>query len=256
MMSRVVLLIGFLQLTLTSDAQVTGIRETGAIATVAGDSTKTREWRNTITNISNKEIVAIHVTFLCTLTDGYIQSDDNGSKDNLLRFRQEPLAFPGEVFVAKAWSPGDCSSRTDAVVYANNTVEGDEDTIAMVFGRREAAYRALSIVIPLLDEVASGKSSVADVIRVLRTKRLEPAGRKPTEGEATADTIIFGGTIGLLENHAWLETPSDRTESRQRPIEELMKTKGMSLEQAHALVTANKYREWRAALEGHTTPPN
>lgn len=76
------LIVVFLQLTLPLDAQLTGIRETGAIAgpvaTVVGVSPETREWRNTITNISEKEIVAIHVTFLCTLVDGQIDRDELG----------------------------------------------------------------------------------------------------------------------------------------------------------------------------------
>lgn len=255
MISRVVLLLGLLQLPLPLSAQASGIRETGAVLAAKGDPSVTREWRNTITNVSGQEIVAIHVTFLCTLVDGQIQSDENGSKDNLLQLGMEPLVSPGEIYVAKVWEPGECSSHTDAVVYANNTVEGDEDKIALVFQRRDAAYKALLIVIPLLDEVASGKSTAADFIKELHTKRFEPAGRKPSEAEAYAHTLIFGAAISMLRDRAWLATPSDRTENRQRPIKEIMKSKGVSFELAQAFVTANKFREWRAALEGHTTPP-
>ncbi|MGD0902567.1 MAG: hypothetical protein ABR924_06455 [Terracidiphilus sp.] len=256
MIMRVLILTGMLQLTVCLGAQVTGITETGAIAKTAAETQVQREWQNTIQNVSKQEIVALHVTFSCTTEDGRGLSDENGSVDKLLQFETDRLIPPGGSYLSKVIEPGDCTSRTDAVVYANGEVEGDTDKIDLIFQRRSGAYKALSVVIPLLDEIASGQSKASDIIATLRERiQARSNDRSLSFGEITGEGVVFAGAISLLQNHAWLRTPSDSTANRQPRIEAVMKTRGISLEQAHAFVTANKFREWQSALKDHTTPP-
>jgi hypothetical protein len=253
---RVLILTGLLQLTVCLGAQVTGITETGAIAKTAAETQVQREWQNTVQNVSTQEIVALHVTFLCTTGDGRVHSDDNGSVDRVLQNATNHSIPPGGSYQAKVIEPGACTSRADAVVYADGKVEGDADKIDLIFQRRSGAYKALSVVIPLLDDIASGKSSAAEVVAVLQDKiRAFSGERDPSLGDGYGVTLVFGGAISLLQNHAWLETPSDSMPNRQPRVDAVMKTRGISLEQAHAFVTANKFREWQLALKDHTTPP-
>jgi hypothetical protein len=267
MIVRVLTLTGMLQLAACLGAQVVGVTETGAAkvtqtkatANVAGKPQVVREWQNAIQNVSKQEIEALHVTFSCTTEDGRVLSDDNGSVDRVLQNATNHSIPPGGSYQARVMEPGECTSRTDAVVYANDKAEGDADKIDLIFQRRSGAYKALFEVIPLLDEIASGKSSVAEVIQILQDKiRAHSNNGALTSGlsseELTGESLVFGGTISLLQNHAWLQTPSDSTPNRQPRIQEVMKTNGLSLEQAHAFVTANKYREWQSLLEDHTTP--
>jgi hypothetical protein len=256
MIVRVLILTGMFQLTACLGAQVTGIKETGAIRPAADEQQMAGEWRNVIKNVSGREIVALHVTFSCTTEDGRVHSDDNGSVDKLLQYETDRLIPPGGSYLSKVIDPGDCTSKTDAVVYANGEVEGDRDKIDLIFQRRSGAYKALSVVIPLLDDIASGKSPAAEVVAALQHKiRAFSEERNPSLGDGYGITLIFGGAISLLQNHAWLRTPSDSTPNRQPRIETVMETKGISLKQAHAFVTANKFREWQSALKDHLTPP-
>lgn len=204
--------------------------------------------------------MALHVTFLCTTADGRVHGDDNGSVDKLFQYETDHLIPPGGSYLSKVVEPGDCTSSADAVVYADGKVEGDADKIDLIFQRRSGAYKALSVVIPLLDEIASGGSSATEVIKVLQERiRAHSNGGALTSGlspeEMTGESAVLGQTMSLLQNHAWLRTPSDSTPNRQPRIQEVMKTNGLSLEQAHAFVTANKYREWQSELKDHTTPP-
>ena len=255
MMVRFLIVIGMLQMTVCSGAQVRGITETGA-TDAATETGIANAKRNVIKNVSGSEIEALHVTFLCTTKEGRVQSDENGSMDKVLQYDTDHFIPPGGSYLSKVAEPGDCTARTDAVVYTNGEVEGDGDKIDLIFQRRSGAYKALSIVIPLLDDVAAGESKPSDIIATLqRNIQTLPNDRSLSYGEITGESAVFGQTINLLQAHAWLRTPSDSTPNRQPRIEELMHTKGISLEQAQALVTANKYREWQLALEDRTTRP-
>jgi len=143
------------------------------------------------------------------------------------------------------------------VVYGDGDVEGDADKIDLIFQRRTGTYKALSFVIPLLDNIASGKSNAAAVIARLRESIQGLSNdRTLSSGETTGESYVLAGTITVLQTPGgWLETPSDRTANRQPRIDDVARKTGASPEQAQAFVTANKYREWRSALEDHTTPP-
>lgn len=164
---------------------------------------------------------------------------------------------PGGSFVSRVIEKGDCPARTDAVVYTDGNVEGDADKIALVFQRRNGAYEALSIVIPLLDAIGSGTSTAAEVSAEMQDKiHALSSNRSLSLGEGQGGPCIFGSTYSVLRAPGgWLSTPSDGTASRQPPINELAKSKGITLEQAQAFVLANRFREWQLALKDHTTPP-
>ncbi len=255
MIARLFIVTGMLQLTVCASAQVRGITETGAID-AAAETGMVNAKRNVIKNVSGNKIEAIHVTFLCTTKDGRVQSDENGGVDKVLQYDTDHLIPPGGTYVAKVIEPGKCTARTDAVVYANGEAEGDADKIDVIFQRRTGAYQALSVVIPLLDDIASGQSEPSDVIATLRGNIQALSNDRSLSGEEiTGEGAVFGQTINLLQTRAWLRTPSDGTPNRQARVEDLMQSKGISLEQSHAFVTANKYREWQSALKDHTTPP-
>lgn len=143
------------------------------------------------------------------------------------------------------------------MVYTDGNVEGDADKIALVFQRRNGAYEALSIVIPLLDAIGSGTSTAAEVSAEMQDKiHALSSNRSLSLGEGQGEPCIFGSTYSVLRAPGgWLSTPSDGTASRQPPINELAKSKGITLEQAQAFVLANRFREWQLALKDHTTPP-
>ena len=259
MLVRVLMLSGMLQLTVCLGAQVRGISETGA-TDAAAEIHIVNAKRDVIKNVSGQKIEALHVTFVCTAENGRVETDENGGIDKVFQYDTDHLIPPGGTYVARVIEPGDCTAKTDAVVYANGEVEGDADKIDLIFQRRSGAYKALSVVIPLLDEIASGESSDAAVIRILRDKIGALSYHGPltvglSGGEMSGEDLVFGQTISVLKERGWLTTPSDGTPNRQPPVEELMQKNGISLEQAHALVTANKYREWQSALKDHTIAP-
>lgn len=264
MIARVFMLIGMIQLTLYSGAQVRGVKESGATlnadseasSTLAAQSRTEREWRDTIQNVSKQTINAIHVTFSCAAGAGRVQNDGNGSVDRVLQNATDHSIPPGGSYQARVFEAGDCKATTDAVVYDNDEVEGDPDKVDLIFERRRGAYQALPTVIPLLDEIAVGKSTDAEVIQILKGRISAHSNSGAlksglTGEELTGESLVFGLAISLLQSQAWLQTPADSTPIRQPHLDELMQKRGMSLEQAHAFVTANKFREWQAELKDH-----
>lgn len=253
-MVRLLIVAGVLELTVCLGAQVRGVTETGA-TDAAAETRMANAKRNVIKNVSGKAIEAIHVTFLCTTADGRVQSDDNGGVDKVFQYDTDHFIPSGGTYVAKVIEVGDCTARTDAVVYADGQVEGDADKIDLIFQRRSGAYKALSVVIPLLEDIASGQSKASEVIATLQGNIQALSNDRSLSGEeTTGEGAVFGQTINVLKFRGWLRTPSDDTPNRQPRIEDLMQTKGISLEQAQALVTANKYREWQSALKDNLAP--
>jgi hypothetical protein len=259
MISRFLILAGMLQIAVGLSAQIAGITDSGASTRAADQSQAEREWRDTIENVSRQDIVALHVTFLCTEGNGRVHRDDNGSMDKLLQYETDRLIPPRGNYVATVFEKGECKSKADAVVYVNGEVEGDPAMIDLIFQRRTGADMALSIVIPLLNQIASGKASSTEITNLLRERIQELSnGRAFTPplspGEITGESFVFGETINLLQVHAWLRTPSDSTPNRQPRIQEVMQKKNMSLEQAHAYVTSNKFHEWQSELAQRLSP--
>jgi hypothetical protein len=230
---RVLMLTGMLQLTVCLDARVPGITEsrataatdTRATADLAGESRLEPEWLNTIHNVSKQEIVALHVTFFCTTEDGRVHSNDNGSVDRVLQNATDHSIPPGGDYQAEVREPADCTSRTDAVEFANGQVVGEADKIDLIFQRRSGAYKALFVVISLLDEIASGKSSGTEVIQSLQNEISAISNDGAinsglSSGELTAESLVFGAAISLLQTHSPLQTPSDSTPDRQPRIQQ------------------------------------
>jgi hypothetical protein len=261
MMRHVLLLIAMSQMIASSSAQLHGVTESGATmmanAPAVNSSSTNREWSDVIQNVSGKDVTAVHVTFTCVSQNGQERQDDNGSLDALLQISHDGILPPGGVYIAKATGDGECSAQADAILYADGGVEGDKDKIKRLFELRNGAYKALSVVIPLLDDVASGKRTASEVSETLRNKiDLLSSDRTSTAYEHIGEGYVFGTTISLFRNpKSFLSTPSDHTADRQPLAADVARAKGVSLEQGQGFVSSNKYREWQLALKGHTTMP-
>lgn len=256
MKMRIIGLIGIILSTVQLGAQLPGITETGATVSMNDNARKnlpvgSKIWVNTIQNLSGKEIEAIHVTFECTTAKGKVHSDDNGSMDSIYVISRDHPIPTGQVYVAKVIGEGECSGSTDAIVFANGETEGDADKIAVIMERRKGAFKALDIIIPLMDQVASGKMKATDLIALLEEKTKALSSEKSlTVNEIGGESFAFGAAISVLQSpNGWLVTPSDNTADKQPRFTDIMVQKGISLEQARATVHASKFREWRAALK-------
>jgi hypothetical protein len=75
-----------------------------------------------------------------------------------------------------------------------------------------------------------------------------------SEAKHRGETLALGVVATLLEGQHDLPVPSDRTPRHQETIEQVMKEKKISYQQAHAIVIGKKLREWSSALEGNLQP--
>jgi hypothetical protein len=234
-----------------SHAQIVSVKESGLHRTNEG-------WSETVTNMSGSAIVALHATVTCIRANGLRFIDDNGSMDALYVFSRDggKEIAPGGTFEVTVNDPADCRGGVDAAVFQDRHIEGNPESIALVFHRRRGAYKALSAAIPLLDTIASQQATPDEVIRKLQSRSDSFLTDKSLDVyERSAADYVFSVVKSSVQRQELLRTPSDFTPDRQPSINDLAKNRNITPQQAQALILMNKLQEWRAALEVHTEPP-
>lgn len=230
-------------------AQITGVKESGLIRTENG-------WAETVTNLRDVPILALHVTLTCFTSEGYRSVDENSSSDVLFTFSFSKEIPANGVHPVKIITQDRCTGGVDAVIFKDGLEEGKKERLAVIYHQRRGAYYALSVVVPYLELVAKQEKTAAEVAAILQQKMDAYAAiREIDMNERSAAGYVFGVAISLLGDQGYMGTPSDRTPNRQPSVRDMAKSNNITTEQAHAIITKNKFLEWRSALEGHTDIP-
>jgi len=116
-------------------------------------------WEEVVKNLSGSSIVSLHATFHCVDTNGIHLIDENGSSDSLYQYSCDRDIPPGGSFGVRVSGHDECSGGVDAVIFSDGHSEGDSAQVARIYARRSGIYKGLTFVIPLLDSIASGKST-------------------------------------------------------------------------------------------------
>jgi hypothetical protein len=165
---------------------------------------------------------------------------------------QRPIP-PSGILEIDTEDPSKCTGAVKAAIFADGHVEGGSEELRQLFDRRAGAYSALVYTIPLLNAVATNQQSIQDVINKLNS-RLEEA-RKNFTPKGAGEAFVCVIVMDLLKSGRGLHVPSDNTPNRAPKVEDVMNAKGVSRDQARAIVLAQNLQEWRAALEGHLDVP-
>jgi hypothetical protein len=249
MKSGLLFLLAALLVPKNGTAQIPSIKESEVVQTGS-------VWEEVVKNLSGSSIVTLHATFHCIEANGMHMIDVNGSSDSLYQYSRDRDIQPGSSFVVHVSGHAQCSGGVDAVNFSDGHSEGDSAAIASIYERRRSIYKGLEVAIPLLDSIATGQSTPQDVISIIeRRDKAVSSDMSRSQDDRSGEGWIYDLTLNLLRTQTNFRTPSDFTPQRQPRIEDLARTNNISREQAHAIVIMNKYKEWQAALEGHTTPP-
>jgi hypothetical protein len=234
-----------------SAAQIPGIQTSEVVQ--AGTT-----WEEVVKNVSGSPIVTLHATFHCLTTNGVRITDENGSHDSLYQFSRDRDIPPGDSVVVRVSGNNyaQCSGGVDAVIFSDGHSEGRSEEIANIYVHRRGLQKGLEFAIPLLDAIATGQLTTQDAIAALDKRGSSVAIDMTRSGkDRGGETIIYDFVLSNLRRQSDFSTPPDFRRSRQPRVEDLAKAKNLPLEQALAVVLSNRYKEWLAALEGHTEPP-
>jgi len=234
-----------------SAGQIPGIQTSEVVQTGTA-------WEEVVKNVSGSPIVTLHATFHCLTTNGLRITDENGSHDSLYQFSRDRDIPPGDSVVVRVSGNNyaQCSGGVDAVIFSDGHSEGRSEEIANIYVHRHGLQKGLEFAIPLLDAIATGQLTTQDAIAALDKRGSSVAIDRTRSGkDRGGETIVYDFVLSNLRRQSDFSTPPDFRRSRQPRVGDLAKAKNLPLEQTLAVVLSNRYKEWLAALEGHTEPP-
>jgi type II secretory ATPase GspE/PulE/Tfp pilus assembly ATPase PilB-like protein len=127
---------------------------------------------------------------------------------------------------------------------------GSTQLVTEIYKNRLGVYEALTVIHKLLTDVVQNAADLQTVANDLVNRA------HSVSQDMSIDTMERAGQMGifilasaLLRNQSDLHVPSDDTVHRQPRIDELMRTKNMTRQQAHAFVIDAKLAEWSRDLE-------
>lgn len=244
-----IFLLAVLLAPLCGTTQVASIKEASMDRTFRG-------WRHTVVNNGSSSIMAIHATFACTNEKGFHYKDNIVLLDFLISERNKKIAQPGDSLAVYSSDQTPCPGGVDAVIFSDGHSEGDKQLIDEIYQRRLGTYNALADIVKLLDNIATQGATPIDVIKMIEN-RSHSINQDMTlsRSEKQGMDYIYWFAIQLLQDQNDFRAPSGPSANHRPDIGEIMKTKNVSRQQAHAIVITAKFQEWRSALEGHTAPP-
>jgi hypothetical protein len=217
-------------------------------------------WREVVENQAFSSVVAMRTTFQ-RRTETKIGSTNVNTKivvayDSITNYgtvRHIPSGGVGYLF---AQDPSKWSGGVDAVIFSDGHSEGDPQGVLEIYERRRGDYRAVTEVLPLLDTIANQGASptqVADAIHHLYQSL--PNDRTISAGERRGRAQVYSGLEDLLRSQTDIVGLYDPAKyPPQRSIDQVAKVKGISREQAHAIVIGEKYRRLEAFLGDNLQP--
>lgn len=214
-------------------------------------------WRLRVENRYSSPIVAMHLSINCPKA---------AEPYRFYQFQYDRLYNYGVLSVAPGASfsglglrddAPDCDGGLDAVLFANGYSNGVPDAVQDIYRRRQGIAEALAFALPLVEQVSRHGSNPADVAKTLRDKaKAESLDASKSTAEKEGWRYALTLTAVLLEKQQDLLVPSDRPPRKQPGIEETMQLRGVTHEQAHAIVLKRKLEEWNADLQGNLDPPS
>jgi hypothetical protein len=235
---------------------------TTAQQTQLPDVTQTRlhtgeGWNIRVENRYTSPIVAMHESINCPTAAEYYRFYQF-QFDHLFNYGHDrPVAPGGFVGMPLPSTAADCDGGLDAVVFADGHSSGAPEAVKDIYRRRQGTAEGLAFALPLVENVSLAKSSPADAAKTLRDKsRTESLDASKSSAERLGERNALTLTAWLLEKqHNWL-VPSDAAPQKQPGIEETMQLRGVTHEQAHAIVLKRKLEEWKFDLQGNLDPPS
>ena len=238
-------------------AQVPSIKEDAAFPLVPPAS----GWHKVIQNRGSSSIVALYATITCGRGGEIIDHDA------LLNYGQDRAIPPSGFLEIESGDPTKCTGGVQAAVFSDGHVEGTSQALNMIYLWRRGAYQALGDLIEALDGITSDEDKSLQVLLQSLQVRLDGIRdgtetgasigfrRLPGNGKGKYASVYSKVKTLLGDPNGDLPVPSDYTPQKQPVVEQVMKIKNVSRDQARAIVFSKKLQEWRAALEGHLEPP-
>jgi hypothetical protein len=239
--------VAILSSTIGALAQVPGLKEDTAFRPAPSNA---NYWLEVVRNQGSSPLEAFFGSFICSSHSG---GGPVVIYDSRFDYPGQKSIPPSGSVESVAADPSDCTGGIKAAIYSDGHVEGGSEELTQLFDRRKGAYEGLGEVIPLLNEVAEGQRTTPQLLNQLES--LLAKGRTLRTPEAAGYDFVY-----VIARESWkqggrLHVPSDDTRSRIPGVDDVMKTRGVSLDQARAIVLSQKLKEWRSALEGHTGDP-
>ena len=138
----------------------------------------------------------------------------------------------------------DCPGGVDAVIFANGQSDGDQDVLKQMYQMRSGVYEGLIFAEKSVDTIANAGADPRVVASDLRSQA-GAVNKDPglSDAKHRGETLALGVVATLLEGQHDLPVPSDKTPRHQETIEQVMKEKKISYQQAQAIVISKKLRE-------------
>jgi hypothetical protein len=214
-------------------------------------------WKIRVENRYSSPIVAMHLSINCPTTAGHSRFGYQFQYDHLFNYGADPSVAPGAFFgLPLPNSAADCDGGLDAVIFANGHSNGAPEAVQDIYRRRKGVATGLAFAMPLVEQVSLAKLNPVDVAKTLRDKsKTQSLDANKSSAERMGEMNVLTLTAVLLERqHDWL-IPSDGTPRRQPGIEETMRLRGVTHEQAHGIVLMGKLEEWNADLQDNLDAP-
>jgi hypothetical protein len=215
-------------------------------------------WKIRVENRYSSPIVAMHLSINCPTTSEHARFGYQYQIDHLFNYGSDKPVAPGAFFpISIPSAAADCDGGLDAVVFADGHSNGDPEAVQDIYLRRRGVSEGISFSLPLVEQVSHQGSKPVDVAKTLRDKaKTESLDASKSTAERLGERYALNSIAWLLEKQeAWL-VPSDAAPQKQPGIEETMQLRGVTHEQAHAIVLKRKLEEWNFDLQGNLDHPS
>jgi hypothetical protein len=204
-------------------------------------------WRRVLENRSASYLVAYYASFHCP-KGGPVDMYD------ALLYSGERRIAPGESALMNAGDPSRCSGNVNAAVFSDGHTEGDPKALDQLYATRQGAYKALADSTQLLNSIQSEHESLQNVVDALTTRSKASLSEKTMA--ASGSSFILSTVVEMLTEtrKSHYRMPSDDAAHKEPAVEDVMKSTGLTREEARAIVIGKRLQGWKSLLEGNLGP--
>jgi hypothetical protein len=201
-------------------------------------------WRRVLENHGSSYLVAYYASFHCP------KGGPVDTYDALLYSGCHWIA-PGESTLMNAGDPSRCSGNVNAAIFSDGHTEGDSQALDHLYSTRQGAYKALVESTQLLSSIQSEHESVQHVVDALTTRSKASLSEKTWI--ASGRSFVLSTVLDMLTEtrSGRYRLPSDDPAHKEPAVEDVMKSTGLTREEARAIVIGKRLEGWKSLLEGN-----
>lgn len=238
-------------------AQVQSIGEGKAFNPVAAATALSSPpvWQEVLDNHGTGAVTALQAVFRCPGSGGFKAVIHTTVSDPLVNYGHDRVIPSGGHLELNVPDPTQCSGGVAAALFSDGHTEGDPQAVNDIYLRRRGIYDVLEAIAEVLDSVERKEKTTQEALAILSERsKLAANDSALSTAERTGISSAYSIVKLLLSEEGNWGVPSDLTEHRGPGIREVMQSGSVSHEQAFAMVTARKIREWHKDLEGSFEP--